>query len=270
MRADRQSSNCLASGTISTVSTANRGGGDEQHDGDRHLVVGPAVHHLAERLGTHAHGRGHGHHFAGHCLGRTELDGGHGDEIREATGDHRAAGEYDQHHEFGPCVDRQQEHNTLWDHGQRKRRHQPRQPAHRELGGEQAGDECARHAGNTDQAVGDAVDSGVEAEHCTNRVREADAGIADKHKVERRREQQQSEHVRPVLDEESHACLEVFKSGVGSSSSPRSGALRRMKHSSAAAPAKLAMAMIIMRRMPNIAYSTPPRKLGSRLLSCWT
>ena len=59
-------------------------------------------------------------------------------------------------------------------------------------------------------------------------------------------------------------------SGVGSSSSPRSGALRRMKHSSAAAPAKLAMAMIIMRRMPNIAYSTPPRKLGSRLLSCWT
>ena len=32
-------------------------------------------------------------HFAGHCLGRTELDGGHGDEIREATGDHRAAGE---------------------------------------------------------------------------------------------------------------------------------------------------------------------------------
>ena len=177
------------------------------------MVVGPAVHHLAERLGAHAHGRGHGHHFAGHCLGRTELDGGHGDEIREATGDHRAAGEYDQHHEFGPCVDRQQEHNTLWDHGQRKRRHQPRQPAHRELGGEQAGDECARHAGNTDQAVGDAVDSGVEAEHCTNRVREADAGIADKHKVERRREQQQSEHVRPVLDEESHACLEVFKWG---------------------------------------------------------
>ena len=28
-----------------------QGGGDEQHDGDRHLVVGPAVHHLAERLG---------------------------------------------------------------------------------------------------------------------------------------------------------------------------------------------------------------------------
>ncbi len=81
------------------------------------------------------------------------------------------------------------------------------------LAAEQAGDECARHAGNTDQAVGDAVDSGVEAEHCTNRVREADAGIADKHKVERRREQQQSEHVRPVLDEESHACLEVFKWG---------------------------------------------------------
>ena len=128
---------------------------------------------------------------------------------------------------------------------------------------------CARHAGTPSQAVGDAVDSGVEAEHCTNRVREADAGIADKHKVERRREQQQSEHVRPVLDEESHACLEVFKWG-GHSSSPRSGALRRMKHSSAAAPAKLAMAMIIMRRMPNIAYSTPPRKLGSRLLSCWT
>ena len=56
--------------------------------------------------------------------------------------------------------------------------------------------------------------------------------------------------------------------GVGSSSSPRSGALRRIKHSSAAAPAKLTMVMIIMRRMPNMAYSTPPRKLGSRELNC--
>ena len=55
--------------------------------------------------------------------------------------------------------------------------------------GEQGGGEGARHTGYADQAVGNAIDGGVEAEHRTNRVREANAGIADKHKIECRREQ---------------------------------------------------------------------------------
>ena len=92
-------------------------GGDEQHCCYRHPVIGPSVHHLAERLGAHAHSRGHGHHFAGHRFRSIELDGGHGDEVSETAGNHCATSEDDEYHELGPCADRQQEYYALWNHG---------------------------------------------------------------------------------------------------------------------------------------------------------